>query len=254
MARGNQSGDELVRERPAWIIPLLVLLGVLIFSGVFLYYYFGPTPGEILGMDPRASAVEENIEVIVGNTRFMVPEHYTRYPNQRTGGRQTALDMHALLPDLTPWSPELQAEFDDNSASSDVIYFSLREAATPLSSARRFNTIYSKYLSATPPEAGPDGLQLFSFNDESGYAGQDLLVGKDGEGRMTLILCDRQGPLVESPNCSRSLLLGPSLELDYRYKRDHLGEWREIDAAVIALVKGFERLEPMDDLQGPILD
>ena len=87
MARGNQSGDELVRERPAWIIPLLVLAGVLIFSGAFLYYYFGPTPGEILGMDPRASAAEENIEVIVGNTRFMVPEHYTRYPNQRTGGR-----------------------------------------------------------------------------------------------------------------------------------------------------------------------
>jgi|TARA_Y100001933_G_scaffold58660_1_gene58682 hypothetical protein len=254
VARGNQSGDELVRERPAWIIPLLVLAGVLIFSGAFLYYYFGPTPGEILGMDPRASAAEENIEVIVGNTRFMVPEHYTRYPNQRTGGRQPMLDMHALLPDLAPWSPERQAEFDDNSVRANVVYFSLKEAATPLNSARRLKTIYSKYLAEGEPQAGPDGLQLFAFNDESGYAGQDLFVGKDAEDRMTLIICDRRSALVESPNCMRSLLIGPNLELGYRYKRSHLDDWREIDKAILSLVQGFETLEPMDDLQGPILD
>ena len=254
MARGNQSGDELVRERPAWIIPALVLIGVLTFSGAFLYYYFGPTPGEILGMDPRASGAAGNIEVIVGNKRFLVPEHYTRYPSQRSGGRQPALDMHALLPELAPWSPDRQAEFNDNSARSDVVYFSLRESMTPLNSARRFKTIYSKYLGAAAPEAGPDGLQIFHFNDESGYAGQDLLVGKDAEDRMTLILCDRRSALVESPNCSRSLLLGPNLELDYRYKREHLDDWREIDAAVMDLVQGFENVEPTDDLQGPILD
>ena len=254
MARGNQSGDELVRERPAWIIPLLVLIGVLIFSGAFLYYYFGPTPAEILGRDPRASAADQSIEVIVGNTRFLVPEHYTRYLNQRAGGRQEALDMHALLPGLTPWSTERQAEFNDNSADSEVVYFSLRQTSTPLNSARRFKTIYSKYLSADEPEAGPDGLRIFAFNNESGYAGQDLLVGKDAEDRMTLILCDRRSPLVESPNCTRSLLLGPTLELDYRYKRSHIGDWREIDAAILSLVQGFESIEPMDDLQGTILD
>jgi len=254
VARNNRSGDELVKERPAWIIPLLVLSGVLIFSGIFLYYYFGPTSGEILGRDPRASAADQNIEIIVGNKRFMVPEHYTRYPNQRAGGRQDVLDMHALLPGLTPWSPEQQEAFNDNSARSNVVYFSLRQTATPLNSVRRFKTIYSKYLSAKEPEAGPDGLRLFAFDGESGYAGQDLLVGKDGEERMTLILCDRRGPLVESPNCTRSLLLGPSLELGYRYKRSHLEDWRAIDKAVLSLALGFESIEAMDDLQGPILD
>ena len=54
MAR--QSGGELVHERPAWILPVLAAFAVLVLSGVFLYYYFGPTPGEILGKDPRASA------------------------------------------------------------------------------------------------------------------------------------------------------------------------------------------------------
>ena len=49
MARRKQGDGELVHERPAWIIPGLVIVGVLTFSGFFLYHYFGPTPGEILG-------------------------------------------------------------------------------------------------------------------------------------------------------------------------------------------------------------
>ncbi len=68
------------------------------------YYYFGPTPGELLGLDPRASSASGEVEAIVGNTRFLIPEHYTRYPSQRGGGRIAAIDMHALLPDLEPYS------------------------------------------------------------------------------------------------------------------------------------------------------
>ncbi len=254
MARRNQSNDELVRERPAWILPVLVFLGVLTFSGAFLYYYFGPTPGELLGLDPRASSASGEVEAIIGNTRFLIPENYTRYPSQRGGGRIAAVDMHALLPGLEPYSSERQDSFADNSAASDVIYFSLSESAAPLNSTRRLKDIYSKYLETTEPAEGPDGLQLFPFRADSGYADQDLLVGKDAEERMVLLLCERQTPLIESPNCSRSLLLGPDLELSYRYKRNHLDDWREIDGAVAELVAAFGAAEPTDDLQGTILD
>lgn len=257
MARGrsrDSSDDEFVRERPAWIIPALIFACVLTFSGAFLYYYFGPTPGELLGLDPRSSAATGEVEAIIGDSRFLIPEHYTRYPSQRSGGRRQVMDMHALLPDLRPYAPERQDEFNDNSAASDVVYFSLSEPATPLNGARRLKDIYSKYLATTEPQPGPDGLRLFPFRENSGYADQDLLVGTDEEERMVLIICDRVTALVESPNCTRSLLLGPSLELAYRYKRDHLEDWREIDAAVTALVARFETIEPTDDLQGSILD
>lgn len=254
MARRNQSNDELVRERPAWILPALVFLGVLTFSVAFLYYYFGPTPGELLGLDPRASSASSEVEAIVGNKRFLIPENYTRYPSQRGGGRIAAVDMHALLPDLEPYSSERQESFADNSAASDVVYFSLSESAAPLNSARRLKDIYSKYLETTEPAEGPDGLQLFPFRADSGYADQDLLVGKDSEERMLLLLCERQTALIESPNCSRSLLLGPNVELSYRYKRAHLDEWREIDTAISELIEAFGAVEPTDELQGTILD
>lgn len=254
MARGSQSDDEYVRERPAWIIPGLVLIGVLTFSGAFLYYYFGPTPSELLGLDPRASAADHKIETFIADQRFLIPEHYTRYPSQRGGGRRTNIDMHALLPDLLPYDASLQESFIDNSARSDVIYFTLAETATPLSSARRLRDIYSKYLAAPRPEQDRAGLQRFTFRNDSGYANQDLLVGKDDEERMVLLLCDRPGALVDSPNCTRSLLLGSRLDLTYRYKRNRLDDWREIDSAVMKLVGEFETREKVDELQGPIFD
>tara|TARA_R110000824_G_scaffold343761_1_gene530465 strand:+ start:85355 stop:86125 length:771 start_codon:yes stop_codon:yes gene_type:complete len=254
VARDSQSDDEYVRERPAWIIPGLVLIGVLTFSGAFLYYYFGPTPSELLGLDPRASAADRKIETFIADRRFLIPEHYTRYPSQRGGGRRTNVDMHALLPDLTPYDASLQERFIDNSAGSSVIYFTLAETATPLSSARRLRDIYSKYLAAPEPEQDRAGLQRFTFRDDSGYANQDLLVGKDDEERMVLLLCDRPGRLVDSPNCTRSLLLGSRLELSYRYKRSRLDDWNEIDRAVMKLVGEFETREQVDELQGPIFD
>ena len=111
-----------------------------------------------------------------------------------------------------------------------------------------------KYLESTDGEPGPNGLQLFRFRDNSGYANQDLLVGKDGEARILLLICDRIIAQIESPNCSRSLLLGPGLELSYRYKRHHIEDWLQIDEAVVSLVNGFSAIEEIDGLQGPILD
>lgn len=254
LARSRQTNDELVRERPAWIIPVLVLLGVLTFSGAFLYYYFGPTPTELLGLDPRASSGTTSIEAIVADQRFVIPENYTRYPGQRIGGRMNGIDMHALLPDLQPYASDLQESFADNSARSDVIYMSLVQREAALNSSRRLKDVYSKYLESAEPEEGPEGLQLFRFRDDTGYANQDLLVGRDAEDRILLLLCDQRTATIDSPNCFRTLLLGPRLELTYRFKRHHLGKWREIDRSVMSLVDRFAAIEPMDDLQGPILD
>jgi len=51
----SNGSDQYVKERPAWLIPAIVGLGVTIFSALFGSYYFVPTPSEILGLDPRAS-------------------------------------------------------------------------------------------------------------------------------------------------------------------------------------------------------
>ncbi|MGB3810134.1 MAG: hypothetical protein WA943_08545 [Parvibaculum sp.] len=254
MARQKQGSGELVHERPAWILPALVVLAVTTFSGFFLYHYFGPTPGELLGHAPRASAERRKVEAVVGGTRFLIPENYTRYPSQRSGGAQPEIAMHALLPDFAPFSPERQAEFTDNSPDAEVIYFQLHQATSILPAERRLREIYSKFFVSSKPEKGPTGLEKFSFRANSGYKDQDLLVGTDTDGRLVLLLCQHTTKIVESPNCTRTLLLTQNLALTYRYKRAHLVEWQRIDELMIRIVTSFEAPGLPNDLEGTITD
>lgn len=254
MARQSQSGGELVHERPAWILPALVIFAVLTLSGVFLYYYFGPTPGEILGHDPRSSAATRRIEAVVGGTRFTIPENYTRYPSQRSGGAEPEVAMHTLLPDFQPFTTGHESEFADNSANSSVVYFTLRAVKESLPAEQRLKDIYSRYFVSPKPEADPTGLQKFAFRPDSGYRDQDLLVGTDSDGRLLLLTCQRETALNDSPNCSRTLLLTQNLALTYRYKRNNVVQWRRIDDLLIRLVTSFERPGLPSDLEGSITD
>lgn len=254
MARQKQDGGELVHERPAWILPALVILAVTAFSGLFLYYYFGPTPAELLGQNPRASAERRNVEAVVGATRFLIPENFTRYPSQRSGGNHTEIAMHALLPDFTPYAPSLHEEFLDNSPNAPVIFFSLHEAGATLPAKRRLNEIYARHFTSSTPESDPTGLDRYSFKDNSGYRDQDLLVSKDKDGRLILLLCQRHTELNESPNCTRTLLLTRNLALTYRYKRARIKEWQRIDDLTVRMVTSFEAPGLPNDLEGTITD
>ncbi len=256
MARARRSDDEdSVRERPAWIFPALVILAIAAFSGLFLYYYFGPTPHELLGLAPSASSKTEKVRATIGDTSLLIPENYTRYPAQRSGGKLPAIDLHALLPKFEPFSPDRQEEFSNNAPDSPVIYFTLREAGTTLDAERRLREVYSNQFENPRAKPGPEGLDLFRFKANSGYKDQDLLVGVDSAGRLALLICERETPTTESPNCSRTMLLTPKLALIYRYKRAHIEDWNQIDRQVTELIKTFEMAnQPKVLLQGTITE
>lgn len=234
------NNDDFAKERPAWLFPALVAAGVVILSAFFLYYYFGPTPRELLGLDPQPSARTIEIEAIIGGTWFIIPENYTRYPVQRTGGIQREVAMHALLPDLEPFSEEQRAAFDNNAPDSAVLYFSLREAGVTLSSEQRFKRIYKKYLDGKPPEHDMLNMDRYAFSADSGYKDQDLFTYRDQNNQLALLLCDQLTSLIDSPNCTRTLLLSDKLALTYRYKRAHRANWQEIDAAILLLIQSFD--------------
>jgi len=236
----KRESEEGVRERPAWIFPALVILAVAGLSTLFLYYYFGPTPAELLGREPRGSAKTEKVSAMIGGAHFSVPENYTRYRAQRSGGAITALDMHALLPGFEPFSPDEARKFSDNAPDSPVIFFTLRDAGATLDAERRLRDVYSRHFMNPRAEPGPSGLDLFRFRDDSGYKDQDLLVGGDAQGRLALLLCERETATNESPNCSRTVLLTPKLALSYRYKRSWIEDWQQIDRTLLNLIRAFE--------------
>lgn len=240
MARRRQSQEGEVRQRPAWIIPLLLALGVAIFSGFFLYHYFGPSTSELLGRDPKASAQMSRIDATIAGVSYLVPENYTRYPSQRGSGVKSELGMHALLLDFRGYSPDLAEDFADNSPTSKVIFFNLRETADILPPERRLKEIYARYLVSQTPVRDSTGLERFEFKEDSGFKGQDLLVGMSIDGRLVLLTCQQQTKLVDSPNCSGSMELKSNLAVNYRYKRAFLTSWQEIDEGLYGLLRSFE--------------
>lgn len=248
MARRQQGGGELVHERPAWILPALVILTVTAFSGLFLYYYFGPRPAELLGQNPRASAATRRVEAIIGGMRFLIPENFTRYPAQRHGGDHDEMAMHALLPGFTPYGPAYDNEFADQSASSRVIYFTLQKSEAMLPAERRLKEIYARQFVSPTPERDRTGLDRFTFKDSSGFRDQDLLAGTDKDGRLVLLMCQRATELNESPNCTRTIMMTSSLSLTYRYKREHVRDWQRIDELTLRIVSSFEAPGLPDDL------
>jgi len=244
--------EESVQERPAWLIPVLVAAGIVTLSILFLYYYFGPTPREILGLAPEASERTVGIEAIVGTIRYVIPENYTRYPVQRAGGVQREIALHALLPNLEPYSLSKRALFESNTPDSPVIYITLREAGVTLPAEQRMRRVYEKYLDDEAPERDLLGMDHYRMRQNSGYRDQDLFVYHDERGRLALLLCYRLTPLIDSPNCSRTLLLTDTVAVSYRYKRAHRANWLEIDRAVLAAIREFDATPTFED--SPLYD
>jgi len=244
----SDGSDSLVQERPAWVIPAIVAAGVFLFSAAFAYYYFGPTPSEILGLDPRASESQDKVEMTIGDRHFLVPANFTRYPLQRVGGTQNEIDLHALLPELAPYSTNRKDEFEDNSSSSSLVHIKIHLAGDLLPAARRLDDIYARHLASQTPQQGPSGLELYEFSQTSGYRDQQLFVAEQPDDQPVLILCFRETDIIFSPNCTRTLNLTEEVAVTYRYKRALLEAWASTDRAILARIESFIVEDAADDL------
>ncbi len=235
----SNGSDQYVKERPAWLIPATVALGVILFSALFGYYYFGPTPSEILGLDPRASDSSEKVDMMIGDERFLIPANFTRYPLQRVGGTQDEIDLHALLPELAPYTAKRQAAFENNTPDAIVAHIKIHLAKGLMPATRRLDDIYARHLYSRTPESGAAGLELYRFAEGTGYKDQELYVAEQSEGEPLLLLCFKHSDVIFSPNCTRTFYLTDTVAVTYRYKRAQLENWKSTDQAIIALVQSF---------------
>lgn len=244
----SDNSDQMVQERPAWLIPLIVAAGIAVFSAAFAYYYFGPTPSELLGLAPRASESSEKVDMMIGDSQFLVPSNFTRYPLQRVGGTQNEIDLHALLPELAPYSIERREAFEDNTSDAMVVHIKIHLAENLLPASRRFDEIYSRHLASLVPVPGPTGLQRYDFSENSGYRDQDLFVDERGGTQPLLLLCFRETVIIFSPNCTRTFQINDTVALTYRYKRTQMERWETIDRTITALVESFIVASETDDI------
>jgi len=229
-----------VKRHSGWHVPVLIALGIAVLGGVFLFYYLGPTVSDITGTAPKFTSSPQRVALTVGGIAFNIPQNYTRLPKTRGGGAQDEVELHALLPDLLPYSDGDAEAFDNTTASSRILFMTLRTAQRRLSEKDRLERIYLNQVENRQGMEGPYGLTRYIFTRESNYPGQELYAGPDTRGGQAVIICKTESADEPAPSCFREIDLGGGIRFAYEYRRAQLENWRDIDARAFALVSSFK--------------
>ncbi len=239
--------DGTIRKRSGWLIPLGVFLVTAVLSALVLLYYLAPSAPNFLEEQVSPTSRSDLVPLKVHDLHLWVPANYLQYESARQGGTRKDLALFAILPDMAGWSNWESSAFAGNTPDSPVVFMLIREEGLNLTEADRLNRIYMAYVTNPRGAPGPFGLTQYTFREDSGYRREDLFVGQTANGPVVL-RCVRFSQDVPSPSCLRDLPIAHSVAMSYRFKREHLGRWREIGEGIEKMLVTFKtRPKPQAD-------
>ena len=226
-------------EWPIWAIPLAVLIGFLISSGLVYLFYFGPGLRDLQGVSYRPTDDPARVRVEVGGTLFAVPAHFTRNGQTRSRRELAHAELHALLPELQPWHPALAKQFLRADKQSPLIVINLRAGKRNFPEARVFDALYKPYLKGAGA-VRKDGLQGFNFQPNSPYDRKQIFralpAGSTEErAKAPLFICDTKDH--PSPSCESRFDIGNTAQASFVFKRAHLSDWENIATRIKDMIR-----------------
>lgn len=239
MSRTTPNEDEDVRRHSGWLIPLVVFVVTAGLSALFLLFYLVPNPVSLIEQHTAPTTTTTPVALSVDALKFKVPANYIMYRDARSGGVRKDLALFTVLPDFRGYSRADAQAFADHSANSPIVYILIRDEHLNLPEKERLARIYLNYVVDPKGAPGPFGLTQYRFRDDTGYRDEDLFVG-DSNGHLVTMRCWRFTADMPNPNCLRDRRLSRGVAMTYRFKRAHLGQWREIAEGVTTLVRRFE--------------
>jgi hypothetical protein len=178
-------------------------------------------------------------EVVIGNNVIAAPKNMIRFEAARRSGVAGRLDLYMRWPQLDGYSDAARDVFNHAAGAPSIIFVALSPKMMSRDMSGRFDPIYSQLTDATG-EILPGGLALRRFNQTSGYA-NEVLVTADRAGDTPYVARCLDGPAAEESlaACERDVLVGDELSLVYRFPRGMLGDWKAVDAAVVARIRSL---------------
>lgn len=235
---GRLNDDETVRRRSGWLIPLSIFAVTFALSAVMLLYYLAPRRDDLFNEQTSPTSRSDPIALTVAGSRFHIPANYLMYKSSRSGGDRKRVALFALLPDLDGWSNWAADAFDNEGPDSRVVYLTLHQDQVGLKEVDRLNRVQLDYVVDRKGRAGPYGLTQYEFRADTGYRGDELLVGQTEHGPVVL-RCVKLSPQVPNPSCLREMLVAPGVSVSIRFKRSHLPEWLDIATRIDKLMAKF---------------
>ncbi|WP_321502769.1 hypothetical protein [Breoghania sp.] len=191
---------------------------------------------------PRWSAETRAVSLSLAGRTFQVPANYIADAAQRQGGQLTRLDIAARLPSLAGFDAAHAPLFR---SETDLVRLWLEETATPAAGAGQARSDRSNLANEADfrpgvyPVAG--GLFARAFTASSAYASEEIVYDATGlRGKRTTpyaARCEKWN--VSEATCLRRVPLAKGLTLTYRFPREKLANWEQLDRSVVQLVQGF---------------
>ena len=95
-----------------------------------------------------------------------------------------------------------------------------------------------KDLIIQPGIDGPAGLKMHGFLEKTGYLGELMVLGmREGAQPFAARCLAGEAARETVAACERDIHVGDHLSLTYRFSKDLLTQWRQLDAAVLALAR-----------------
>jgi hypothetical protein len=232
--------DETIRKHSGWLIPLGVFLVTAALSAMILLIYLAPSAPSLFEEQVSPTSRGDIVTLNVNARRFFIPANYLQFESTRQGGKHREIAIFALLPEMSGWSNWEAQTFTGNAPDSPVVNMLIREDKLNLSERDKLQRVYMDYITNPRGAPGQFDLTQYTFRGDTGYHNQDLFVGETQKGPL-LMLCERLGPDVASPNCLRDVSIAHGVSMNYRFKRAHLSKWREIGENIDKLIAMFEK-------------
>lgn len=228
-----------VHAHSSWILPaiFLVVAGLL---GIGIYIFFtGPTVDDLQGNTTWPTASTATADLRIDNAVFRIPANYTKLRRSRSDGEADDVPMHALLPKLTGWTQADAKEFNSNAENARVVEIILAVDRGRLTYQDKFERGIKPYSSTPDGIEGPFGLTTYKFDPGTGYENTEWLSATLEDGSRFVMRCDATATGNFGSTCTRVTRLKDGVGLTYRYKRAHLAQWKQIDAAIMARIDSF---------------
>ncbi len=173
-------------------------------------------------------------EVVIGNNVIAAPANTIRFERQRHDGVATRLDLYLRWPQLDGYTNASRDDFNNTNGARSILFLSFEERMMSRDMSGRLEPIYRPML-VHPGQPGPDGVTLFPFTEKSGYLDEVLAVAAGATGEPFVARCLAGESAAESlAPCERDIHLGDNLSLTYRFPRELLGDWEQLDKAIRA--------------------
>jgi hypothetical protein len=203
--------------------PLLAFTAATALALGFVAYVLWPRwPDVPVALDAPA------LPIVVAGTSFSIEPAAIRMRVQRRPGTHDRVDLAYVWPNLTPPDPLQKSD----AAPVERMFVTIQGADGTLPPMQRVETIYPRYL-VPAPVAGPPGLTLRGFRDDTPYRGEELVFDSEAPAHF-LARCSKRGA-VGPGHCLLDRRIGEA-DITIRFSREWLTDWRKVADGIDALM------------------